>query len=484
MNMDQKLLDIINEIEKIGTEINDSFFYTNPVSRISKLHDERTQKLLIEIAKYEFTRMPILVAKIVTRFLGLSAAGVCLSLLGMRQNYTFNRLLKNDSLKENRNALIISHGTRRNVNSEKDLYIPISLDHELHQKSIWLYINHIKKISFVSPQLMSRPGLHVIIPRTMGFRDLFSFIFHCFRILKGYFVEAKQTDKGNVLRIAAINLLILNQFSKSAYSNFNLLRKIEKSLFHCEVESISFTVEGHPHEEIIQRLSNVGDQRIKLEYYQTAPFCQAQTGLKFFLTNIGAVRNTKFYVHGKKSAEFLAKFPHKTGIQILGSRNFVEKHICEGHKSSILIAPEAMDYENLKFLDFAIKLLQFNKGIDIRIRTHPDYEPTNRFNELKKRLVNLGATFSSQPLGRDLCESNFILYSGSSVCLEALAHGVTPVYVKNRFGFDTNPLNNSEGNLFHEIDIFEKVPLLDFKTFPKNDLRDFYEMQIQNFKVE
>jgi hypothetical protein len=54
--------------------------------------------------------------------------------------------------------------------------------------------------------------------------------------------------------------------------------------------------------------------------------------------------------------------------------------------------------------------------------------------------------------------------------------------VKNRFGFDTNPLNNSEGNPFHEIDIFEKVPILDFRTFPKNDLQDFYEMQIQGFK--
>ena len=484
MNMDQKLLDIINKIEKIGTEINDSFFYTNPVSRISKLHDERTEKLLTEIAKYEFTRMPILVAKIVTRFLGLCAAGMCLFLLGMRQNYTFNRLLKNDSLKESRNALIISHGTRRNVNSEKDLYIPIQLDNESYQKSIWLYINHIKKISFASPQLMNRPGLHIIIPRTMGFRDLLSFIFQSFRILKRYFVEAKHTDKSNILTLAAINLLIVNQFSKSAYSNFNLLRKIEKSLLAFKVESISFTVEGHPHEGIIQRLSNVGDERLKLKYYQTAPFCQAQIGLKFFLAGIGAGRNSKFHVYGEKSAEFLANFPQKTGIQILGSRNFVEKHICEGHKSSILIAPEAMDYENLKFLDFAIKLLQFNKGIDIRIRTHPDYEPTNKFKELKKRLVNLGATFSSQSLGRDLCESSFILYSGSSVCLEALAHGVTPIYVKNRFGFDTNPLNNGEGNLFYEIDIFEKVPLLDFKTFPKNDLRDFYEMQIQNFKCE
>jgi hypothetical protein len=482
--MDQKLLDIIKEIEKIGTEINDSFFYTNPVSRISKLHDERTQKLLIEIAKYEFTRMPILVAKIVTRFLCLSAAGICLSLLGMRQNYTFNRLLKNDSLKGNRNALIISHGTRRNVNSEKDLYIPIPLDNELHQKNIWLYINHIKNISFASPQLMSRPGLHIIIPRTMGFRDLFSFIFQSFRILKRYFVEAKHRDKSKILTVAAINLLMVKQFSKLAYSNFNLLRKIEKSFFAYEVESISFTVEGHPHEEIIQRLSKAGDQRAKLEYYQTAPFCQAQTGLKFFLANIGVARNSKFYVYGKNSAEFLAKFPEKTDIQILGSRNFVKKHICEGHKSSILIAPEAMEYENLKFLDFAIKLLQFNKGIKIRIRTHPDYEPTNRFNELKKRLVNLGATFSSQSLGRDLCESSFILYSGSSVCLEALAHGVTPIYVKNRFGFDTNPLSSSEGNLFHEIDVLNKVPILDFKTFPKNDLRDFYEMQIQNLKGE
>jgi hypothetical protein len=474
----------MNEIEKIGKEIDGSFFYTNPVSRISKLHDEKTEKLLAEIAKTESIRMPILVAKIVTRFLGLSAAGLCLSLLGMRQNYTFNRLLKNDSLKESRNALIISHGTRRNVNSEKDLYIPIPLDNELHQKSIWLYINHIKKISFASPQLMNRPGLHVIIPWTMGFRDLFSFIFQSFRILKRYFVEAIQTDKSNILTLAAINLLIVNQFSRSAYSNFNLLIKIEKSLIIYGIESISFPVEGHPHEEIIQRLSNVGDQRMKLEYFQTAPFCQAQTGLKFFLANIGAARNTEFYVYGKKSAEFLAKLPQKTNTQILGSRNFVAKHICEGHKSSILIAPEAMDYENLKFLDFAIKLLQFNMGIDIRIRTHPDYEPTNRFNELKKRLVNLGATFSSQSLGRDLCESSFILYSGSSVCLEALAHGVTPIYVKNRFGFDTNPLNSSEGNLFHEIDVFKKVPILDFKTFPKNDLRDFYEMQIQNFNGE
>lgn len=484
MNFDSKLLDIMNEIEKIGKEIDGSFFYTNPVSRISKLHDEKTEKLLAEIAKTESIRMPILVAKIVMRFLGLTAAGICLSLLGMRQNYTFNRLLKNDSLQESRNALIISHGTLRNVNSEKDLYIPIPLDNELHQKSIWLYINHIKKISFASPQLTNRPGLHIIIPRTMGFRDLLSFIFKSFRMSKRYFIEAKQIDKDNVLRITAINLLIVNQFSRLAYSNFNLLRKIEKSLITYGIESISLTVEGHPHEEIVQRLSNTEDQSVKLEYYQTAPFCQAQIGLKFFLAGIGAARNNKFYVYGEKSAEFLAKFPRKTNTQILGSRNFVEKHICEGPKSSILIAPEAMDYENLKFLDFAIKLLEFNKGIDIRIRTHPDYEPTNKFNELKKRLLNLGATFSSQPLGRDLCETSFILYSGSSVCLDALAHGVTPIYVKNRFGFDTNPLNHSEGNLFHEIDVFEKVPIFDFQAFSKSDLQDFYGIQIQSFKGE
>jgi hypothetical protein len=482
MKIDKKLLDIIYEIEKIGTEKDDSFFYTNPVSRISKLHDEKTERLLIEIAKYEFTRTPILMIKVVTRFLGLSAIGICLSLLGMRQNYIFDKLLKNDSLKESRSALIVSHGTGRNVNSEKDLYIPIPLDNELHQKRIWLYIDHVKKISFAPTQLMNRPGLHIIIPRTMGFRDLFSFVFQSFRILKKYFIEAKHTNKESILRVAAINLLIINQFSKSAYSNFNLLRKIKKGLITYEVESISFTVEGHPHEEIIRRLANAGDQSVKLEYYQTAPFCQAQTGIKFFLENIRAAGNTKFYVYGKKSAEFISKIPNKTDIQILGSRNFVEKHKCGGTKSSVLIAPEAMDYENLKFLEFAIKLVESNTGIDLRIRTHPDYEPTNEFNELKKRLLNLGATFSSQPLSRDLCESSFILYSGSSVCLEALAHGVTPIYVKNRFGFDTNPLNNSEGNPFHEIDIFEKVPILDFRTFPKNDLQDFYEMQIQSFK--
>ena len=99
MNFDRKLLDIINEIEKIGKEVDTPFFYTNPVSRISKLHDERTEKLLVEIAKNQFIRMPILVAKVFTRFLGLSAAGICLSLLGIRQNYTFNKLLKTDSLK-------------------------------------------------------------------------------------------------------------------------------------------------------------------------------------------------------------------------------------------------------------------------------------------------------------------------------------------------------------------------------------------------
>ena len=137
--------------------------------------------------------------------------------------------------------------------------------------------------------------------------------------------------------------------------------------------------------------------------------------------------------------------------------------------------------ENVKFLEFALKIYECRADRNFRIRIHPDYRPTLKFRDLQKKLVDLGFIFSSQSLNEDLCQSSFIVYSGSSVSLTGLAHGVTPVYLKNRFDFDTNPLNNGVNGIFREINILEEIPDLDFKPIAPKDLRNFYEIEMQRF---
>ena len=51
----KKLLDILQVIEDIGLEMNNFVFYINPVSRVSKLHDEKAELLLREINEVHLT---------------------------------------------------------------------------------------------------------------------------------------------------------------------------------------------------------------------------------------------------------------------------------------------------------------------------------------------------------------------------------------------------------------------------------------------
>ena len=137
--------------------------------------------------------------------------------------------------------------------------------------------------------------------------------------------------------------------------------------------------------------------------------------------------------------------PHKV-IKILGSnKDSITKkkfNIQKNKKKyflTILVCPEGLFSETNQLLKLINNNLLFKKNLRFIFRTHP---LINIFSDFQKDHIYRNIIFSKEKnIQNDFNKSDIILYSGSSVCIQAVMNGLVPINFNNyKNNFSLDPL--------------------------------------------
>ena len=136
---------------------------------------------------------------------------------------------------------------------------------------------------------------------------------------------------------------------------------------------------------------------------------------------------------------FIQNSPHKL-VETLGCSKNLSKinglNILKNKKNNkltILVCPEGLFSETVEMFELINNKILSKENFQFIFRTHPVINITNN---LKKKLINKNIFFSKEAdIQKDFKKSDFILYSGSSVCIQATMHGVIPINFKKKMIF-------------------------------------------------
>ena len=124
------------------------------------------------------------------------------------------------------------------------------------------------------------------------------------------------------------------------------------------------------------------------------------------------------------------------------------------------------------------KLINNNKlddnNFEFIFRTHP---VLNIFSELKKYKINKNIIFSKEKdIKNDFKKSDIILYSGSSVCVQAIKYGLVPVNYQNKiYNFSLDPLYKINKFVINDsISLKLKIYLIYKKRFSSDFKKSIY----------
>ena len=95
----------------------------------------------------------------------------------------------------------------------------------------------------------------------------------------------------------------------------------------------------------------------------------------------------------------------------------------------MLVCPEGLFSETLKLFELINNKNLINDKLNFLFRVHP---VLNKSIDFKNKLINKNIKFSSQKdIESDFKKSDVILYSGSSVCVQAVMQGIIPIYYRS-----------------------------------------------------
>lgn len=133
-----------------------------------------------------------------------------------------------------------------------------------------------------------------------------------------------------------------------------------------------------------------------------------------------------------------------------------------------------VDNESINILNL-INEIDFNENSDIivNIKFHPISNKKMIFKNLKSNL-NKNLTFIEENSKKILDESNLIISSTSSICLESIVLGVPLIVVRPKSGLEYNPIpKNISKNLYKYCNAEDKII---------NHIKNF--MKIKDFKIK
>jgi surface carbohydrate biosynthesis protein (TIGR04326 family) len=107
--------------------------------------------------------------------------------------------------------------------------------------------------------------------------------------------------------------------------------------------------------------------------------------------------------------------------------------------TTVLVAPSNSPEEAAELLHLAVRLFDGNEGVRIAIKCHP-LLPFQKVSSSIGGQLPKHVEVSDDPLSDLMLKSCVMVYSGSTVCVQALALGLPVVHVRPQFDFDLDPL--------------------------------------------
>jgi surface carbohydrate biosynthesis protein (TIGR04326 family) len=107
--------------------------------------------------------------------------------------------------------------------------------------------------------------------------------------------------------------------------------------------------------------------------------------------------------------------------------------------ATVLVAPSNSSEETAELVHLAVRLFTENDGVRIVIKCHP-LMPFHKVSNSIDGQLPKHVEVSDEPLTDLMLKSSLMVYSGSTVCVEALALGLPAVHVRPQFDLDLDPL--------------------------------------------
>jgi hypothetical protein len=442
-NPKNQINDFVTAHKREVENIKNINLYKNPNARISKLYDEKVMQINTILTKKQKSLNFALIFKFPIMYLKMILIVVAATFFDTLRRTNFSLSLNKHKEALQQFNLVIGHATKRNiltiykVDQQKNDELYKSMD------NLYLYIDHSRKLAYFKQKKINLSENFVILPKTMGFKNLTIFL----KETTGLYIllnkMAWRKDEKDLLPKKAISFLISGQLSYQTYSNYNLAKQIETIYESIQPHSVNFPIEGHAIEEYINYILNSELKVKNLMFHQISPLCQDQIGLREFISGKNLSDATVIKVGNAVSRKYLNELNPNLNMVSESVEKKKEIHICSVKKEFILLAPENFEYECMKFINLAKIIRLIDTEYKILFRHHPEYEFSKNFEkELNYLRLDSSFVFSDSSLEFDLCRAKSVIHAGSSVSIDALFHKTVPIYYENDFEFVTDPILN------------------------------------------
>jgi len=105
----------------------------------------------------------------------------------------------------------------------------------------------------------------------------------------------------------------------------------------------------------------------------------------------------------------------------------------------VLVAPSMGRQEASELVELAIQLYTESEGVRVVIKCHPTMSFTQITGTRAKQLPG-HVEVSDEPIDALMAKSSVMIYTGSTVCIQALAMGLPVVHLSRQFGLNLDPL--------------------------------------------
>lgn len=334
------------------------------------------------------------------------------------------------NFKSDKHILFISHLINKSQhNQDEDFYfstLPQKVS-DAGYKPLVVMINHIGRKGVRNNDDNEKFLKRIILPLRLGFFDELKnlgLLWKEYKVLKNEMRFEKNKNKFFFIRMTATDAL-----STQSLTSLRIARQVEGLLEIFRSKALITTYEGQAWERKVFDNARSLNQNIKCIAYTHAPIFKNQHAIKRSLSK--QYNPDIILVSGRAQKKQLEKNASLKNIQIavLGSIRFNNANQIESltnkKQQFCLVAPEGIKKEIEILFDFSLECAKLMPECQFIWRLHPHSE----FNKVRYSSLPENIMLSDQKLHDDLLQSQWILYRGSSVVIQAVIAGLKPIYL-------------------------------------------------------
>jgi hypothetical protein len=414
----------------------------NTYFRISKGTPEQTKKYFL--LNSNIPRPIILTWNLLLIPLNMLKLGLILilSLVLFRQNFIYKRKIVNTQI------LFLSHGTKRNlVSNKKDTFfdlMPQNLQNKKNLNCTILYTNQSLFRFRIENRLLDQKNKelnHILLPKFLPFFEHLKY----FSIIVRYAFHTSLTSFRYYFKKPDISRILICSiswyFSRATYSNFLLLNRMKEAQMNNAIDSIFLTFEGHSFEQLLIDWIEEFNQKANIFLYQHSPIVSTQYGIKSFLIQakyrITVLTTGPFY---KEYFQTISKVP---SYKVIGTskRNFLISNSTSKVTNKIIYAPEGTNIATKNFVDLIKHIIKDCPEYSHFLRLHPDLRLSSHLKIKLRRLRKYeNFSMSIDDLDLELTNTKYLVYRSSAVGIESLKYDLVPIFYADANLFGLNVL--------------------------------------------